>query len=104
MNECDAPESNRTTAKVSLTKQHTNDHVWSFLGFLHSNLVDLLMNIVPFGSNMNIIGSMGRGRCNCSSLLSTGAWIGTSISEMTHPPQVKHLRSACNMFKAAWVF
>jgi hypothetical protein len=46
-------------------------------------MIDLPMNIVLLGSNMNKVGSMGRGRCSSSSLISTGAWIGALISKMT---------------------
>jgi hypothetical protein len=53
MKECDAPESISTIVEVSLTKKHTNDHVCSFLGFLHNNMIDLPTNIVLLGSNRN---------------------------------------------------
>jgi hypothetical protein len=69
-----------------VNEKHTNDHVRSFLGFLHSNMVDLPMNIVLLDSNRNIIGSTGRGRRSCSSLISTGAWIRASVSETTLLP------------------
>jgi hypothetical protein len=52
-------------------------------------MIDLPMNIVLLGSNMNKVGSMGRGRCSSSSLISTGAWIGASISKMTFLPTRK---------------
>jgi hypothetical protein len=26
-----------------INKKHTNDHVWSFLGFLHNDMIDLPM-------------------------------------------------------------
>jgi hypothetical protein len=42
------------------------------MGFLYSNMVDLSMNIVLLGSNRNIVGSMGRGRCSCNWWV--GAW------------------------------
>jgi hypothetical protein len=51
MKECDALESNNTTAEVSLTKKHTNDHIRSFLGILHRDMIDLPVNIVLPGSN-----------------------------------------------------
>jgi hypothetical protein len=102
MKECDALESNSTTAEVPLMKKHTNDHAWSFLVFLHNNMVNLPVNIVLLDSNRNRIGYMGRGRCSYSSLISTGARIGASVSEMTSP-QAKHLHSTCNTSEAAWV-
>jgi hypothetical protein len=52
-------------------------------------MVDLPVNIVLLGSNRNRVGSTGRGRCSCSSLISTGAWIGASLSEMTLLPTSK---------------
>jgi hypothetical protein len=67
--------------------KHINDNIWSFLGFLHNNMIDLSMNIVLLGSNRNRVGSMGRGRCSC--LISTGVWIGASVSEMTLLPTSK---------------
>jgi hypothetical protein len=84
MKECDASKSNSTTAEVSLMKKHTNDHVQSFLGFLHNNMVDLPMNIVLLGSNRNRVGSTSRGRCSSSSLISAGARIGASVGVMSH--------------------
>jgi hypothetical protein len=46
-------------------------------------MVDLPANIVLLGSNRNLIGSMGRGRCSCSCLISKGAWIGASVGIMS---------------------
>jgi hypothetical protein len=66
-----------------IDEKHTNDHVRSFLGSLYDNMVDLPMNIVLLGSNRNRVGPMGRGRYSCSSLISTRAWIGASVSKMT---------------------
>jgi hypothetical protein len=82
MKECDAPESNSTTAEV-IGKKYTNDHVWSFLGFLHSNMVDTPMSIVLLGSNRNRVGSTSGGRCSSSRLISTGAQIGASVGVMS---------------------
>jgi hypothetical protein len=81
--ECDALESNDTTVEVSLIKKHTNDHVQSFLGFLHNNMVDSPMSIVLLGSNRNRVGSTSKGRCRSSSLIGTGAWIGASVGIMS---------------------
>jgi hypothetical protein len=64
-------------------EKHTNDNIWSLLGFLHSNMVDSPMSIVLLGSNQNGIGSTGRGRCSYSGLISTNAWIGASIGIMS---------------------
>jgi hypothetical protein len=49
MKEYDALESNSTTAKVTLTKKHTKDNIWSFLGFFHSNMIDSPSGIVLVG-------------------------------------------------------
>jgi hypothetical protein len=64
-------------------EKHINDHVWSFLGFLHSNVVDLSVNIVLLGSNRNRVGSMGRGRCGCNWRVGVWVRVGASVSEMT---------------------
>jgi hypothetical protein len=66
-----------------IDEKHIGDHVWSFLGFLYSNMVDSPTNIVLLGSNRNRVDSMGRGRYSYSNLISTGAQIGASVSEKT---------------------
>jgi hypothetical protein len=43
-------------------EEHTNDHVRSFLGFLHNNMVDSPTNIVLLGSNRNRVGSTSGGK------------------------------------------
>jgi hypothetical protein len=53
------------------------------MGFLHSNMVDSPMGIALLGSNRNRVGSSGRGRCSCSSLMCTSAWNGASIGIMS---------------------
>jgi hypothetical protein len=45
-----------------IDEKHTNDHVWSFLGFRHSNMVDTPISIVLFGSNRNRVGSTSGGQ------------------------------------------
>jgi hypothetical protein len=45
-------------------------------------MVDSHTSIVLLGSNRNRVGSMSRGRCSCSSLIGTQAWIGASIGKM----------------------
>jgi hypothetical protein len=64
-------------------------------------MVDLPMNIVLLGSNRNRIGTMGRGRCSCSSLISMDAQIGASVSKMallliskTPPFSLQHVSSS----------
>jgi hypothetical protein len=83
MKECDAPESNSTTTEVALTKKHTKDNIWSFLGFLHSNMIDSPSSIVLLGGNRNRVGSTGRGRCRCSWMISMSARVGASVGIMS---------------------
>jgi hypothetical protein len=64
-------------------EKHTNDHVQSFPGFLHDNMVDSPMSIVLLGSNMNRVGSTSRGRCSSSSLIGMGACIEASVGVMS---------------------
>jgi hypothetical protein len=64
-------------------EKHTNDHVRSFLDFLHSNMVDSPMSIVLLGSKRNRVVSTSGGRCSSSSLIGTGVWIGASVGIMT---------------------
>jgi hypothetical protein len=60
------------------------------------------MSIVLLGSNRNIVGSTGRSRCSYSSLISTGAQIGASVSQMTLLPTSKtppfSLQHVCSSF------
>jgi hypothetical protein len=51
--------------------------------FLYSNMVDSSTSIVLLGSNRNRVGSTGRCRCSCSSLIGTWARIQASIGKMT---------------------
>jgi hypothetical protein len=46
-------------------------------------MIDSPTGIVLLGSNMNIVGSTGRGRCSYSRLIDTSAWIGASIGVMS---------------------
>jgi hypothetical protein len=43
-----------------MDEKQTNDNIQSFLGFLHSNMVDSPMSIILLGSNRNRVGSTGR--------------------------------------------
>jgi hypothetical protein len=67
-------------------EKHTNDHVWSILSFLHSNMIDLPANIVLLGSNRNIISSTGRRRGEHSCLRRTAVWIGALVGKVTSLP------------------
>jgi hypothetical protein len=64
-------------------EKHTNDNIRCFLCFFCNNMVDSPMSIVLLGSNRNRVGSMGRGRCSCRSLIGMWARIGASIGKMT---------------------
>jgi hypothetical protein len=64
-------------------EKHTNDHVWSFLGFLHCDMIDLPANIVLLGSNWNRISSMGRRRGGHSYLRRAVAQIGALVGKVT---------------------
>jgi hypothetical protein len=66
-----------------IDEKHTNDHVWSFLRFLHCNMVDSPTSIVLLGSNRNRVGCTSGGRCSISSLIGMGAWIGASVGIMS---------------------
>jgi hypothetical protein len=78
--------------RCSRVKQHncrsvvdvkrTNDHVWSFLGFLHCDVIDLSMDIVLPSSNRNIISSTGRRRGGHSCLRRAVAWIGALVGKV----------------------
>jgi hypothetical protein len=82
--------------RCSIIKQHncrsvvdekyTNDHIWSFLGFLYCNMIDLPMNIVLLGSNINIISSMGRRKGGHNYLRRVGAQIGALVDKVTSLP------------------
>jgi hypothetical protein len=54
-------------------EKHTNDNIRSFLRFFHSHMIDSPMGIVLLGSNRNIVGSTGRGRCSYSGLIGMSA-------------------------------
>jgi hypothetical protein len=66
-----------------IDEKHTNDNIRSFLRFFHSHMIDSPMGVVLLGSNMNRIGSTGRGRCSYSRLIDTSARIGASIGVMS---------------------
>jgi hypothetical protein len=86
MKECDAPESNSTTTDAFVDEKHTNDHVWSFLDFLHCDMIDLPMNIVLPGSNWNRISSTGRCRGGHSCLRRAVVRIGALVGNVTSLP------------------
>jgi hypothetical protein len=54
----------------------TNDHIWSFLVFLHCDVVDIPMNIVLSSSNRNRISPTGRRRGGHNCLRRAVARIG----------------------------
>jgi hypothetical protein len=46
-------------------------------------MIDSPTGVVLLGSNRNIVGSIGRGKCSYSRLIDTSAWIGASIVIMS---------------------
>jgi hypothetical protein len=46
-------------------------------------MIDSPTGVVLIGSNMNRVGSTGRGRCSYSRLIDTSVWIGASIGVMS---------------------
>jgi hypothetical protein len=50
--------------------------------FFHYHVIDSPTSVVLLGSNRNRVGSMGRGRCSCSGLISMSSWIGASVDVM----------------------
>jgi hypothetical protein len=66
--------------------KRTNDHVWSFLGFLHCNMIDLSMNIVLHSSDRNRIHPTSRRRGVHSCLRRAAAWVGALVGKVTFLP------------------
>jgi hypothetical protein len=66
--------------------KRTNDHVWSFLGFLHCDMIDLSANIVLPSSDMNRIRPMGRCRGGHSCLRRVAAWVRALVGKVTFLP------------------
>jgi hypothetical protein len=64
----------------------TNDQVWSFLGLLHCDVIDLSMNIVLSSSNRNIISPMGRHRGGPGCLRRAVALTGALVGKVTFLP------------------
>jgi hypothetical protein len=69
-----------------IDEKHTNDHIWSFLGFLHYDVIDLPVNIVQPSSKRNRISSTGRRRGGHSYLRRAVAWIGALVRKVTSLP------------------
>jgi hypothetical protein len=66
-----------------IDEKHTNANIMSFLHFFHGHVIDSSTGVDLFGSNMNRVGSTGRGRCSCSGMISMSARIGASIDVMS---------------------
>jgi hypothetical protein len=64
-------------------EKHTNDNIRSFLRFFHSHMIDSPTGVVLLGSNRNIFGSTGRGRCSYSRLINMSTQIGALIGVMS---------------------
>jgi hypothetical protein len=69
-----------------IDEKHTNDHIRSFLGFLHCDMIDLPMDIVQLSSNRNRISSMGRCKGGHNYLRWAGAQIGALVGKVTSLP------------------
>jgi hypothetical protein len=80
MKECDAPESNSTTAEVSLMKNVPMTTSGAFLSFFHRDVIDLPVNIDLSSSNRNRISLTERHRgghgCLWRAVVLTGALVG----------------------------
>jgi hypothetical protein len=72
--------------KSVIDEKDTNDNTWSFLGILHSNMVDSPKSIVLLCSNKNRVGSTGRCRGRHSCLWRAGEWIGALVGIVTTLP------------------
>jgi hypothetical protein len=71
--------------------KRTNDHVWSFLGFLNYDMIDLSANIVLPSSNRNRICPTGRCKSGRIYRRRAAARIGTLVSKVTFLPTSKTL-------------
>jgi hypothetical protein len=69
-----------------IDEKHTNDHVWSFLGFLHCNMISLPANIVLPSRNKYRISSTGRRKGGHSCLRRAVAQIGALVGKVTFLP------------------
>jgi hypothetical protein len=67
-------------------EKRTNDHVWSFLGFLHCDVIDLPINIVLSSSNGNRISPTSRHRGGHNCLRMVVARIGALVGKVTFLP------------------
>jgi hypothetical protein len=66
--------------------KRTNDHVWSFLGFLHCDMIDLSTNIVLPSSDRNRIHPTGRCRGGHNYLRRAAAQVGAFVGKVTFLP------------------
>jgi hypothetical protein len=76
----------RYEKNLMLQNQIANDHIWSFLGFLHCDVVDLPTNIVLSSSNRNRMSTTGRHRGGHGRLRRVVAWIGALVGKVTFLP------------------
>jgi hypothetical protein len=67
-------------------EKRTNDHVWSFLGFLHYDVIDLSVDIVLSSSNRNQISPTGRCRGGHNCLRRVVALAGVLVGKVTFLP------------------
>jgi hypothetical protein len=80
MKECDSLESNN---KSGVDEKHTKDNIWSFLNFLHNNMIDSSSIVVLLGDNRNEVGTTGRDWCSYIWLIIMRARVLTSVRKMT---------------------
>jgi hypothetical protein len=64
----------------------TNDHIWSFLGFLHCDMIDLPTNIVLSSSNRNKISPTSKHRGGHSYLRRAVVRIVALVGKVTFLP------------------
>jgi hypothetical protein len=69
-----------------IDRKRTNDHVWSFLGFLNCDIIDLSGNEVLPSSNRNKICPTGRCKGGRSCRRRMIARIGTLVGKVTFLP------------------
>jgi hypothetical protein len=74
---------NQHNCRSVIDEKHNNANIRILLCFFHGHMIDSPTSIVLLGSNMNRVGSMGRGRCSYSGLISMSARIGASVGVMS---------------------
>jgi hypothetical protein len=73
----------------AIDETRTNDHVRSFLGFLHCDMIDLSTNIVLPSSDRNRIHPTGRCRGGHNCLRRAATRVGVMVGKVTFLPTSK---------------